>query len=338
MRDQTVRCVLGEQVVLSYSRTPDCRDQISIGIGRPPSRPGAGRNNVHPNHLMHDIRTLNVAVVVFSVPGRTRLRGRINRTQTTIRLRNLANVNPTGNVLIGREIISYTGINQGNNELTGCARGTNSAAHAIGARVWFSTSTPAASAAEVAADLLTLNERYAQATIRLNANPTVNLGTSVGTPPAPVGVPLPGALLRGFRRTEGIVANATDSENALVPLKNAGANTVTIFYVEKVFKEERPASSIKATAYPAVKNGTRNTNFKNFLVMGQSRWVLSISHEMMHVLRNSPHRDGDPRTSLLHPSRGRNDKATSRNKRAGPYAALNNADTRFIRNSVLTLP
>jgi hypothetical protein len=122
-----------------------------------------------------------------------------------------------------------------------------------------------------------------------------------------------------------------------------------VFYTGRIFALEQLPNLVitPAESYPAVRNLTGISRFKNFVVMSRDRRVLSFAHELMHILLNAPHRvtaQGvplDPSTALFHVTR--NDKRVDSTKRIGPYpdaqlAGAGNDDTRTLRANVETLP
>jgi hypothetical protein len=133
-----------------------------------------------------------------------------------------------------------------------------------------------------------------------------------------------------------LIAAFNASEQAVIALKDADANSVDIFYVDTITNTPR------AVSYPAVRNLTANANAKNFVVVSRGATVLSLAHEMMHILLNSPHRANEPATSLFRggttPS-----KAVNGTKRIGPYpqaaaVGVGNGDTTTVRTAAESLP
>jgi hypothetical protein len=190
--------------------------------------------------------------------------------------------------------------------------------------------TPARTRAEVQADLDTCVERFAQACIRLNVL-NIDMG-GAGDP----GVALPAALAGGYTRTNGDIVNLHPSEAAVVALKDADVNSIDVFYVDTITNTSR------ATSYRASRNKTGNPNAQNFVIMSRGAGVLSLPHEMMHVLLDSPHRANEPATALIRGGTSAT-KAIGGTKRIGPYpdaaaAGVGNNDTTTIRNHAEALP
>jgi hypothetical protein len=180
----------------------------------------------------------------------------------------------------------------------------------------------------VQAHLDSANERLAQACIRLNVV-AINMG-GAGDP----GVALPAALAGGFTMTPGVVNAYNASEQAVIALKNGDPNTVDIFFVDTI------TNSPRAESYPRARNNTANAADKNFIVVSSAATALTLGHEMMHILLNSPHRANEPNTALF---RGTPTKVVGGTKRVGPYpgaaaVGVGNADTTTIRNNAETLP
>jgi hypothetical protein len=190
---------------------------------------------------------------------------------------------------------------------------------------------PARTRAEVEADLANVNERLAQAAIRVD---TVNIDMGGAGDP---GVALPAALAGGFTESSGgLITVLNAQEQAVVALKDANPNTVDIFYVDTI------TTVPTATSYPHVRNTSGNAAAQNFVVTSRGANVFSLAHELMHVLLNSPHRANEPATSLFRGGTTPN-KSVGGTKRIGPYpqaaaAGVGNADTTTIRNAAETLP
>jgi hypothetical protein len=338
---QTVLCKLGEAVVLTYRRAgeEECEDQSTIGIGRPTDEDDNGADQ-----LKHDIRELKVHVVVFSTPGTTKLDGAIDADDVKIKVDNVANAHPSGVIKIEDEVIEYTGIDTDTNEFIGCMRGregTDPAMHADDTDVLYSTTTPVITRAGVIADLDTVDERFAQATIRLARDQQGTIEIDMGEEGDP-GVALPGKMLDGFLRSIGVLI-PTEDEEAIVAFKDADENSIDVFYVEKIFRVENPAAEVPAVAYNQDRNRTGNPALQNFVVLsGPSKRVFSLPHEFMHILWNGPHRGGEPQTALFWAPTSPN-KDVDGTKRIGPYpdaetAGIGNDDTTTIRSTAEDLP
>jgi hypothetical protein len=190
--------------------------------------------------------------------------------------------------------------------------------------------TPARTRAEVLADIENTNERLAQACIRLNVT-NINMG-GAGDP----GVALPAALAGGFTESPGLINNFNATELAVIALKDADANSLDLFYVDTITNTPR------AVSYPAVRNLSADPNAKNFVVTSRGATVLSLAHEIMHILLNSPHRANEPNTALFRGGTTPN-KSVGGTKRIGPYpdasaVGVGNADTTTIRGVAEALP
>lgn len=166
-----------------------------IASSRPPSASGAlcpKDNNDHPNHLRHDVRLLKVNVVVFSRPGTTALVGAIDATATEIAVDSVADAHPSGFIQIESEYIEYDGLDKTNNRFLNCTRGiegSTAASHADNSPALYSTTTPVVSRSQVMEDLTTIDERFAQSTIRLARPVSINMGgTGRSRSGPPVGV------------------------------------------------------------------------------------------------------------------------------------------------------
>lgn len=339
---QNVFAALGEKVRFSYQRPPafGCEDRHEIQIGRPVGED----NNDHPSHLRHDIRELKVNVVVFSTPGATTLDGAINATQRTIRVDRLADAHDAGFIRINQEIIRYEERSVGNRRFRRCVRGaegTVAASHANGALVVYSQTTPAETRTGVLGDLDVVDERFAQAGIRIRRPVPVNLGG-----PGDPGLVLPPALFEGYRDSGPVViAVPTPAEQAVFAFKSADPNSIDIFYVQTLFFGLHGALvPVPGTSYPAFRNNTGDNHFQNFIVVpsrAAGRRVFTTAHEIMHILLNQAHRNGEPGTALFHPTAPH--RGPNSTKRIGPYPdanALNvgGRDTQQLRDNVETLP
>jgi|GEM_PF-4889338 len=208
---QTLRCKLRDLVLVRYQQGSDCIEQAAIRVGRPVSED----NNDHPNHLRHDVRLLKVNVVVFSRPGTTALVGAIDATATEIAVDSVADAHPSGFIQIESEYIEYDGLDKTNNRFLNCTRGiegSTAASHADNSPALYSTTTPVVSRSQVMEDLTTIDERFAQSTIRLARPVSINMG-GTGDP----GVVLPSVFLDGFvAANEDPLQNPTEDEQRVV--------------------------------------------------------------------------------------------------------------------------
>lgn len=318
--DQTVIAALGDPVVVRYSNGPECEDTLTITVGRPPGE----NDNQLPDQSRHDIRQIRLNVVVFGRRGRARLARSIDADDGTIELRDASDVHdPPARVLIRNEVISYDGI--AGNRLTGCRRGvdgTQAARHPSGRRVTVTTRTPALTRDEVIADLERVDQRLAQATIRVLQPVAIDLGGGQGRA-------LPAALLDGFRPNRSVVRTPTASERAIIELKDGNAATIDVFYVEEVL------GSAVATAYPPMRNRSGEPRLVDFTVVGaKGKRPFTLAHELMHILLDSAHRTREPSVSLFRsPTSGANRVRAT--KRVGPNGStgVGATDTRIIRGA-----
>jgi hypothetical protein len=340
---QNIHCALGEKIVLSYRKPPPdyCEDRHEIGIGRPVQE----NNNDHPSHLRHDIRELKLNVVVFSTTGGTTLDGAISASRKTIKVKGLADAHDAGFIQIDNEFIRYTARSVGSRTFRHCVRGTEgtvATAHADGAHVLYSTTTPAETRTGVTVDLDTVDERFAQSGIRTRKPVTINLGG-----PGDPGVVLPPALLGGYIASAAQIAVPTPSEQAVVAFKDADPNSIDVFYVDMLFAHPPGAFiPVPGTSVPRFWNLTGNRDFQNFIVLPSrrnGRRVLTLGHEIMHILLNQghPRGGGDPSTALFHTTEDH--KRPDSTKRIGPYpdaqaAGVGQRDTETIRSTVENLP
>jgi hypothetical protein len=192
-----------------------------------------------------------------------------------------------------------------------------------------SVAAPARTRAEVQADIDTANERLAQSCIRLNA--TINMG-GAGDP----GVPLPPALTNGYTRQGGTITAFNADEQAVIALSDGDANSIDVFYVDTITNTPR------ATSYRASRINVPGSGAKNFVIMSRGAGILSLPHELMHILLDSPHRANEPATSLFRGGTSPT-KAVTGTKRIGPYpqaaaVGVGNNDTQSIRNNAESLP
>src|SRR5262245_11793616 len=307
--------------------------------GRDIPRPVGENNNDHPSHLKHDIRELKLNVVVFSTREVTKLDGAINAGRTTIKVEGLADARDAGFIKIENEIIRYTATSVNSKTFRHCVRGaegTVAAAHADKTQVAYSTTTPIETRKGVQVDLDTVDERLAQAGIRVKKPVPINLGGQ-GEP----GVLLPPALLNRFYVVAGQFPS--EYERAVVALKDADVNTIDIFYVYAVYDPNIGGTGIGGKAYPAHDNNTGDNSLQNFVVLSRTpvRGPLTLAHEIMHVLLNRSHRAHEPSTALFHTGTG--DKGVDSTKRIGPYprstaSGVGDRDTQIIRTNAETLP
>lgn len=323
---QTIRCELGNEIVLKYG---DCEHTIEVG------RPTAESDN-SSNQLKHDIRELKVNVVVFSKPGTTQLDGAIDNAQATIKVVDVSAAHPSGVIKIENEVIEYTGIDTNTNEFTGCTRGaegTTAAAHADTRNVLYSTTTPAVTEGQVNSDIDLSNQRLGQATVRLNV-----IGLDIGSNQQ--GHVPPSALLDNYTSTPGVITSPTSDEQAIVQFKDGASDVVDVFYVDVI-----TTGAEYAEAYPKARNNTGNPDFQNFIVLtftDRSTEPFVLPHEFMHILLNAPHRANEPDTALFNVRLGLGNIVTAC-KRIGPYpdATANGVgqnDTFTIRNASENLP
>jgi hypothetical protein len=317
-----------------------------VFVGRPTSE----NNNDHPSHLRHDIRDLQLRIVVFSQPSITTLLADISATDQSIRVRGIGDAHPTGYVLIGsagnEEAVKYAAMS--GDVLTGCSRGvdgTAAVAHAAGARVVYSTMTPSASPIEVETDLNTVDERFAQSGVRVRRPVEIDWGGGAAGRTGPTGRVLSSALLNGYTFSEPSSQPPgpppTASEKAVASLRTAVPNVIDVFYVRSLFSESDPNAPMPGCARAALINHTGDPRLQNFAVVSSARKVFTVCHELMHLLLNAGHRDGEPSTALFNVTL--DSKAPNSTKRIGPNfdaatARVGVFDTAEIRKSVEDLP
>jgi hypothetical protein len=159
------------------------------------------------------------------------------------------------------------------------------------------------------------------------------------------GVVLPPALLSGYIMALLVYGTSpeqglpTAAENAVTFLKDADVNSIDIFYVETI---QNPAGRrFPGYARIATMNKTGNDVFQNFIVLSKTRKILTIAHEIMHILLSDVHRPGEPDTALFNVTR--NDTRSDSTKRIGPYpdaeaTGIGSRDTETIRANAETLP
>lgn len=335
---QTILCKLRDLILVRYNETPTCASQAAIRVGRPVSED----NNDHPDHLQHDVRELKLNIVVFSTIDDTRLAQDISAFDTTIPVLSVGSAQPQGAIRIGSEIISYTGVDQGTNSFTGCTRGAEGSVpflHSEDDWVLYPITTPSATLATVQSHVDTLDERMAQAGIRSKVT-AIDIGGQ-GEP----GITLPASLFYGFTPSLGVVTDPTPSETAVILQKDGDVNSIDVFYVPHITD-----NSSLAQAYPRARNQTSPHNhwFQNFIVMGPGAVLLTLSHEIMHILLNAPHRTDqqgtflDPTTALFHPVAVSGIPVRGP-KRIGPYPdakakGVGEDDTYVIRSNAEQLP
>ncbi|TQM43922.1 hypothetical protein FB388_1280 [Pseudonocardia cypriaca] len=345
LNQQNVLAQIGDDVIIRYEPGTGCADRHRIRVCRPASE----QNNDHPNQSRHDVRYLPLRITVFSRPGRATLASAVSDSDQTLRLPSVADIQPSGHVLIGSgdggELVHYAGTNAGAGELTGCIRGvagTAPIAHAAGAPVVYSSTTPSASKTDIEADLTSVNERFAQSGIKVRRPVTIDLGGAGSS-----GRVLPPAVLAGYRFPSVFdVPNQeppTDSEQAVIALRSLEPNLIEIFYVDHMYKIDDSAQAPQhGYSRPALINNSADPRAQNFAVVSSARKVLTVAHEIMHLLLNDGHRVGDPRTALFNESTT-DSKAPDSTKRIGPYpdataAGVGVFDTSKIRASAETLP
>ncbi|MCG2678789.1 MAG: hypothetical protein L6455_02300, partial [Kiritimatiellae bacterium] len=199
---------------------------------------------------------------------------------------------------------------------------------------------PSATRAQVEADIATANERLAQSTIRLNSS--INMG---GT--GDLGVNLPTGtgvnIADGFDATTiATITTLTAEEAAVFASKDSDANSIDFFYLESFGAATAAFFGPRGGSWPSVRNGTGGTIAPNNVVVTAQRGVLTLPHEIMHILLNSPHRSGEPITALFQGGTTV-DKSVDGTKRIGPYpdaasAGVGSADTITIRSKAESLP
>ncbi|MCW5776445.1 MAG: hypothetical protein KIS87_08415 [Phycisphaeraceae bacterium] len=332
--NQTLLCKLRDLVLVRYQQGTECIEQAAIRVGRSASED----NNDHPNHLRHDVRLLKVNVVVFSRPGTTALDGPIDATATQIKVDSVADAHESGFIQIESEYIEYDGLDKTNNRFLNCTRGiegSTAAPHADNSPTLYSTTTPVVSRSQVMADLATIDERFAQATIRLNRPVSINMG-GTGDP----GVVLPSVFLDGFvAANEDPLQNPTEDEQRVVGYADSNMHSMDIFYVDELLVDTIP---VYAYAYYPSANATQDSAYQNFCIVSANIYTtLSIPHEVMHVLLNASHRSSEPDTALFYPTPAAG-KPVGGPKRIGPYpdaqsTGVGNDDTMKIRSIVEVL-
>ena len=333
---QNILCKLGEKVLLSYRKPPpnDCEDRHEIGIGRPVGED----NNAHPDHSRHDIRELKLNVVVFSTTGAAMLDGAINAGRKTIKVAgDLADARDSGFIRIQGEIIHYDEMSVGSRTFRHCERGaegTVAAAHAKGVPVFYCTTTPAATLAEVLTHLDNLDERLAQSGIRTKKPVPIDIALGRG-------VVLPPDILGGWEQEWKVLGSGagerppTASERAATRFKDPDVNSIDIFFVDAIWRP--PGHSVLAYSQTAENNHTGVNDFQNSVVMSRKSLPgpFALSHEIMHILLNRGHRGGEPQTAVFFMG-GYTTKAPESTKRIGPYPdadaqGVGQRDTLIIR-------
>jgi len=331
--EQTVLCKLGEAAGILWKRVDETGEvQTSIDIGRPTSS-----ENNEDNQRRHDIRELKLNVIVFSQPGVGTLKADITANQQTIKTdaTTIGTVRPSGTMRIDNELIEYTAINDTTNEFTNCTRGaqgTLAAAHTDGADIKLSQGFPSVGKMAVEGDLAVVDQRFAQATIRLRSGTPIDMGGEGEFGRALPGKMLDDVTLSGLDEIE----NFTDDELAMIALKDDDVNSIDVFYVTN-FSAPGATEATKAAAYPRAANKSENAACQNFIVIKSSRGDWTLPHEIMHILLNRIHRAGEPDTALFF------HEQTIGSKRIGPYpdaalADVGNDDAFVVRDKAETLP
>jgi len=296
-------------------------------------------DNNDPGHLQHDVRLLRLHVVVFSEPGETTLSEETDDTQTTIPVSDVVSAHNSGTIRIenpnGHEFVRYDSVSEDGLAFEDCTRGvdgTQALAHAQGSVVRYSSTTPAISRAGVEEHLDAVDERLAQATIRLRRPVPIDIGGNLDT-----GRALPPALLDGVTVNSGFVTTFTMDELAMIALKDGDANSVDVFYVDSY-----TGSPTVMEAYPEVRNQSGVPAGENFVVARTNATYQNsvLAHEMMHILLNAPHRNGEPSTALF---RSLQVGGVAGTKRIGPYpdaqaAGVGYDDSETIRGTAEILP
>lgn len=337
--NQTVRCALRELVVVRYSGA-SCVDQAQIRVGRPPSE-----NNNNADQSLHDVRQVWVKVTAFCRLEHVDLVGAHDATTTTIRVSRNWNARPHGILVLGEEVIAYTGLDQtaDPHAFTGCTRGvqgSTAVAHPDFTKGYANAVDCSVTLGSINADLDTVDERFAQAGVRLRRPVSINIGDGNG-------VLNNAALLLAapfIISDTPAVHDPTPYEQAIVTFKDSSLNTIDIFYGHTFSDVTGDPSLYAAISYPASLNQTGDNRYKNMILMnaGGAHGDLTLAHEMMHILRNSGHRSADPETALLYPTSPVG-KDVGGPKRMGPYpdaktAGVGQDDTEVVRSNAEVLP
>jgi hypothetical protein len=197
---------------------------------------------------------------------------------------------------------------------------------------------PSVPRAQVLIDIANANERLAQSTIRLVAEPNdIDMG-GAGDP----GFPQPAALSDGYTYSPPpVLLPPSADESAVLPFKDGDDQTIDVFYIGSLI-----TSGAAGTSYPEIRNLSGNLGWKNWFVIAS--WASGgsqpnvFAHEVMHILLNAGHRDQglEPVTALFR--QVQTTGIVGGTKRIGPYppAALSvgNGDTTTMRAAAETLP
>ncbi|MBP7950450.1 MAG: hypothetical protein KA004_12410 [Verrucomicrobiales bacterium] len=190
---------------------------------------------------------------------------------------------------------------------------------------------PCVNQASINKDIDDANERLAQAGLRIKA--TFDLGNG--------GYPIPQSLQDGYDGSPSVINLPTADERAVTEKKDGDANTVDVFYVEKM-----NTNGGRGTSFPAARNSTGDQRYSNWMVISATASgggdPFNMVHELLHVLLNSPHRNGEPATAVFKGGTSLN-KAVGGTKRIGPYpdastSGVGQSDTTTIRQNAETLP
>ena len=185
--------------------------------------------------------------------------------------------------------------------------------------------------ASITRDIDDANERLAQAGLRIK--PTFDFGSG--------GHPIPQSLQDGYDGSPSVINLPTADERAVTEKKDGDANTVDVFYVEKM-----NTNGGRGTSFPAARNGTGDQRYSNLMVVSATASgggdPFNMVHELLHVLLNSPHRNGEPATAVFKGGTSLN-KNVGGTKRIGPYPDATNAgvgqsNTTTIRQNAEILP
>ncbi|MFY0576258.1 hypothetical protein ACN28S_19565 [Cystobacter fuscus] len=140
----------------------------------------------------------------------------------------------------------------------------------------------------------------------------------------------------------GVLLNPpTAHETAILAYKDSNANTIDVFYVERLLN-----SGGRGTSYPKARNQSGNPLNSNWVVMSSATagggYPNTLAHELMHVLLDTAHRPNEPATALFRGGTTPN-KSVGGTKRIGPYpgaasAGVGNSDVTVIRANAETLP
>lgn len=189
------------------------------------------------------------------------------------------------------------------------------------------------SRATVDSDIETTNERLAQAGIKLKVL-SINMGTKGVAFPAGNGAD----YSDGLDATPGPISTPTPDETALFTLKDADKDSIDIFYVDFATVTSG-YFGVRGGQYRKGRNQTGNITNQNNIIISSKREVLTLPHEIMHVLLDLAHRN-DAETALF---RGGTSitKEVGGTKRIGPYpdaAIIGQNDVTTIRNTSEKLP